>query len=112
MTACSANLFGVVFTNLLVNRGGMNALDRAIKIAGSQSELARRMRGKIKTGHIYYWRKHGFVPPDQAPSIERATGKLVRCEELCPRVKWFRDSNGNVTGYRVAVDDRPDLEAA
>lgn len=60
------------------------ALRRAIAIAGTEAELARRLPGKIKSGHIYYWRtkaKRG-VPADHCADIAAAVGQQVTAQEL------------------------------
>jgi DNA-binding transcriptional regulator YdaS (Cro superfamily) len=80
-----------------------DALRKAIKIAGSQSELARRIGGKTRTGHIYHWLTNG-VSPSAAPKIAAAVGDAVSCEQLCPDVKWIRDKKGQVTGYHTAIE--------
>lgn len=79
------------------------ALERAIRIAGTQSELARRIGGKTKTGHIYHWLTNG-VTPDAAAKISAAVNGEVTPEELCPHVDWIRDEAGQVTGYHVRVE--------
>jgi DNA-binding transcriptional regulator YdaS (Cro superfamily) len=81
----------------------MSPLEQAISICGSQAELARRMGGKTRTGHIYYWLKHG-LSADAAVLVEAATG--VRCEVLLPHVVWTRDESGRLTGYHVATTSK------
>lgn len=63
----------------------MSPLKKAITICGSQSELARRIGGKVRTGHIYYWLSNR-VPAEHCPAIERATEGQVTCSELRPDV--------------------------
>lgn len=64
-------------------------LERAIRLAGGMTALARKLqeRGKKLTGHaaIYQW-KQSRVPADYCPDIEELTG--VKCEELRPDVNW------------------------
>lgn len=63
------------------------ALESAIKKAGSQTALAALIGEEIKTGHIYGWLQSAQgVPAKYCPTIERATG--VRCEDLCPSTEW------------------------
>lgn len=59
------------------------ALEKAISIAGSQAELARRI-GK-KQPHIFKWLNspHG-VPPEHCYSIEVAVGRGVTRRDLRP----------------------------
>ncbi len=62
----------------------MNALERAIEKAGSQSALARAIGGKTKQQHVSYWLREskGVVPPTYCEAIELATG--VPRHELRP----------------------------
>lgn len=64
---------------------GKPALLKAIEVCKTQTELARRIGGKVKTGHIYHWLNHG-VPPERCPAIERATGGKVTRYEIRPDV--------------------------
>jgi len=63
----------------------MSALEKAITICGSQSELARRIGGKVRTGHIHYWLKNR-VPADRCGDIETATEGKVTRHDLRPDV--------------------------
>lgn len=65
----------------------MNPLSRAIQIAGSQSELARKIGGNVKTGHIYYWLKNG-VPVERAVQIEAAVNGAVSRRDIRPDFPW------------------------
>lgn len=76
----------------------MNAIDRAIKLAGSQAELARALG--VLPQHLNNWRKRG-IPADRCPDIERATG--LTCEEQRPELQWNRGSDGQVTGYTIPL---------
>lgn len=95
----------------------MTPLDRAVRICGTQSELARRVTGKAATGYVYHWRKNG-VTEQVAACIENAVhaaisesresaavaeelGGPVRAEELLldSSVRWIRGESGMVTGY-------------
>jgi DNA-binding transcriptional regulator YdaS (Cro superfamily) len=60
----------------------MNPLQRAISIAGSQSELARRIG--VTQAHVWQWlhRSKGKVPGQYVIPIEKATG--VSRHELRP----------------------------
>jgi DNA-binding transcriptional regulator YdaS (Cro superfamily) len=83
----------------------MTPFEKAISICGSQAELARRMGGKTRTGHIYYWLKNG-LSPEAAVLVETASG--VPCEKLLPSVSWTRDEAGSVTGYHVTTSAKPE----
>ena len=61
----------------------MTPLQRAIEICGSQSELARRIGGKVKPGHIHYWLKNS-VSAEACVGIERATHGAVSRHDLRP----------------------------
>lgn len=63
----------------------MSALSEAIAICGTQTELARRIGGKVKTGHIYHWLRNR-VPPERCHDIERATQGRVTRYQLRPDV--------------------------
>lgn len=59
------------------------ALAKAVEVCGSQSELARRLRGTIKQQHISYWLEHG-LPAEQAIPIEMIVEGVVTRHELRP----------------------------
>jgi DNA-binding transcriptional regulator YdaS (Cro superfamily) len=63
----------------------MTPLQRAIEHCGSQSELARRMGGKVRTAHIYHWLRNG-VTAERCIAIEHATGGAVTRYDLRPDV--------------------------
>lgn len=95
----------------------MTPIDRAVRICGKQSELARRVTGKPATGYVYHWRTNG-VTAQIAAGIENAVraaiaeseecaavaaklGGPVRAEELLPdaSVRWIRGESGFITAY-------------
>jgi DNA-binding transcriptional regulator YdaS (Cro superfamily) len=51
----------------------MTPLERAVEIAGGQAALARKIGGRVRQQHIYYWLRHE-VPAKYCVDIERATG--------------------------------------
>lgn len=56
----------------------MTPLEKAIARCGSQSDLARKIGGKVRTGHIYYWLRNK-VPVEYCAAIEAATeGQVTR----------------------------------
>ncbi|MDR0251112.1 MAG: helix-turn-helix domain-containing protein [Burkholderiales bacterium] len=61
-------------------------LEKAISIAGGQSALARKIGGKVRQGHIWYWLNEagGRVPAEYCATIEKETG--VPCRGLRPDV--------------------------
>ena len=61
-------------------------IERAISVMGGVAETVRKLN---LNGHatVYQWTKTR-VPAERCPSIEAATGGLVRCEELRPDVQW------------------------
>lgn len=64
----------------------MNALERAVETAGSQSALARGIGGKVKQGHVWHWLNlaGGKVPAEHVAKIEELTG--VSRHELRPDI--------------------------
>ena len=60
----------------------MNALERAIEIAGGQSALAKKL-GKLPS-HLQYWRFKGFPPAEIVAAIVEATGGKVSKSDLRP----------------------------
>ena len=62
-------------------------IEKAIKIAGTASDLARGIRVPIQS--VTFWRKgERRVPADYCPAIEEFTNGQVRCEDLRPDVNW------------------------
>ena len=66
---------------------GMEALERAIRIAGSQAALAS-ICGVVQ-GAVANWKSRGNVPPEYCPAIERATNGAVTRRDLRPE-DWQR----------------------
>jgi DNA-binding transcriptional regulator YdaS (Cro superfamily) len=64
----------------------MTPLERAIDKAGGVSALASAIG--VAASAPSMWKARGNVPAEHCPSIERATGGAVRCEELRPDVAW------------------------
>ncbi len=65
----------------------MDAIDRAIRIAGSRSKLAELIGASEQAISFWVTGKRG-VSAEFAVQIERVTEGAVRCEELCPDVDW------------------------
>lgn len=65
----------------------MNAIQSACDAVGGQAELARTLN--VSPSAIQQWR-NGVrpIPAERCPLIERATGGVVRCEDLRPDVAW------------------------
>lgn len=63
----------------------MNALDRAIAVAGGTTALAKRIG--VHPNVVTNWKTRG-IPAEQCPAIEKATDRQVRCEELNDKVDW------------------------
>jgi DNA-binding transcriptional regulator YdaS (Cro superfamily) len=50
-------------------------VERAIELCGgSQTELARRIGGKVRQGHVWKWLHMAQLPPERAVQIELAVG--------------------------------------
>lgn len=64
----------------------MNALTQAIKVVGSQAELARRLG--ITSQVVHNWRIRGNVPAEYAPMIELVTCGAVSADDVRPDVPW------------------------
>ncbi|MBX7229631.1 MAG: helix-turn-helix domain-containing protein [Burkholderiaceae bacterium] len=70
----------------------VDALRMAIKKAGGQSALARRLSeqkqsARISTANVWNWLHRDLkVPAEHCPDIEAVTG--VKCEELYPNANW------------------------
>lgn len=63
---------------------GMSALERAIKIVGTPSQLAEAIGASPQV--VQNWRSRGRVPPERCTDIEHATGGEVTCHELRPDI--------------------------
>lgn len=65
----------------------MNAISKAIEVIGGPSRTAALL--SVTPQAVCFWRdgKRAF-PADHCPTIERATGGAVRCEDLRPDVDW------------------------
>lgn len=70
----------------MFNIGGMEDLKRAIEIVGSQKQLGLAVG--VVPQVVNNWLRRGNVPAEYCPGIERATGGVVRCEDLRPDVDW------------------------
>lgn len=65
----------------------MNHIARAIDIVGNMARLARSLG--VTPQAVKFWRDgRRKLPAEVCPSIERATGGAVTCEQLCPGVDW------------------------
>lgn len=81
----------------------MSGLQRAIEVAGTPAELARRIG--LSPQAIFKWQAKRGVPLNRCAAVEDATG--VRCEELRPDVQWMRDKGGAVIGHVVPLTALP-----
>lgn len=72
----------------------MAALDAAIAAMGTDGKpgtmaaLAKAIGSGVGQSHVSMWKTRKSVPAKYAPAIERATGRRVLCEDLCPDVDW------------------------
>lgn len=67
---------------------GLDALNRAIALLGL-TKLATAVGLEYQV--VQGWRRAGrkfATPAEHCPTIERATGGAIRCEELRPDVDW------------------------
>lgn len=72
------------WVNMLFNPA-MSAIHQATVAAGGVGALARLI--DVSPQRLINWRERG-VPAEYCPLIERATGGLVRCEDLRPDIEW------------------------
>jgi DNA-binding transcriptional regulator YdaS (Cro superfamily) len=64
--------------------GDMNALRKAIALAGGPTALAKDL--EVSPQAVCNWAFRGNVPPQYAPQVEQKTG--VAAEFLCPDIHW------------------------
>jgi DNA-binding transcriptional regulator YdaS (Cro superfamily) len=62
------------------------ALDRAVELAGSDTELGRRI-GSTQNA-VWQARKRGSVTAEMAMKIEAALAGAVLARDLCPDLPW------------------------
>jgi DNA-binding transcriptional regulator YdaS (Cro superfamily) len=67
-------------------------IDKAIRIAGGQSALARLLGKPYKQQNIQYWAKAGRVPPIAALHIHNALHGQVTKHDLCPEAYPIEES--------------------
>lgn len=63
------------------------AIESAVAIAGSQSELARRIG--VRQGYVWKWLRSGRIPAERVIAIEAATG--ISRHELRPDIYPIAD---------------------
>lgn len=65
----------------------MNSIRKAIDLCGGPAKVAALL--EVTTQAVCFWRdgKRG-LPAEHCPTIERATGGQVSCEDLRPDVDW------------------------
>lgn len=73
----------------------IESLQKAIRIAGSQTALAAALstpERRLVQANIWKWlnspNPERMPPAEYCPDIERATGGAVTCEDLRPDVNW------------------------
>ena len=62
----------------------LSAIDRLIKAAGNQSELARRL--KIRPQAVQQWVSTGCIPAERVIACERAVNGKVTRHDLRPDI--------------------------
>ena len=68
-------------------------LERAVKLAGGQSALAKALG--VKQGHVWYWLNGAKrVPAEHCAAIEEATGGAVKRFQLRPDLFEEEPVNG------------------
>lgn len=86
----------------------LDALNEAIRKAGSQAKFAAALRVSQPT--VNGWRAAERAPEDRCPTIESLYG--IRCEVLRPDKVWTRDTAGQITGYHVPLSPPERTETA
>lgn len=67
----------------------VSGIEKAVALFdNSPTKLAGAMGGRVLRQNVEHWLKVGQVPAEHCPSIERATGGKVRCEDLRTDVAW------------------------
>lgn len=61
-----------------------SAIEKVLKVVGSQSELARLVG--VKPQAVQQWVATGKVPPRRVIAVVRATGNRVTPHELAPDI--------------------------
>lgn len=65
----------------------LEALQKAVDLAGGQSELARRIGGKVRQGHVYYWlNTMKKISHEHVLAAERAVNGQVTRHDLRPDI--------------------------
>lgn len=72
--------------NHLFEPDDKEALDRAIELFGSASEMAKQLGYKSGAMAIRQWQARESVPPQAAKKIEALLGGRVTRADLCPDV--------------------------
>jgi DNA-binding transcriptional regulator YdaS (Cro superfamily) len=85
----------------------MEALERAIEIAGSVGKLADAIGSRQSV--VSNWRARGNVSAEGCAEIERATAGAVTCEELRPDLRWQRMTDA---AWPWHANGRPLLDVA
>jgi DNA-binding transcriptional regulator YdaS (Cro superfamily) len=62
-----------------------NPVQKAIKIVGSQTELAKRCNVWQQT--VSKWLSKGYIPFGSVEKVVIATNGKMTAEELCPKIK-------------------------
>jgi len=64
-----------------------SGIQKAVRFCGnSQSQLARRIGGRVRQGHVWHWLQKGQVPPEQVLPVVRAVAGVVTPYELRPDI--------------------------
>lgn len=94
---------------LRLYKRGMNGLvQRAVDIAGGQTQLARLIG--VKQGHVWKWLRMKRIPAERAIQIEVATNGAVTARELRPDLAAIFAPPSNGTEDRKTAP--PSTEAA
>ena len=84
----------------------MEPIARAVEILGGPTKVALILG--VTPQAVWFWRDgHRRLPAEYCPPIEKATDRVVRCEDLRPDVDWgvvrnshLRDGSDSPPGQR------------
>ena len=64
----------------------MDGLTKALELMGGTVALAKAVG--VSKQMVTNWKARGTVPVEHCPTVERVTGRQVRCEDLNSSVDW------------------------
>jgi len=71
----------------LQSAANMDAKSIIEALGGDMEFLSKELRVGQTT--IYNWIARGSIPARYSPTIERLSGRKIKCEQICPDVEWW-----------------------